>query len=317
MSRGTVWGRFDRYAGKTFADAAVRYIREFEGKDVSRQKQCIKSLSPYIAKRRLIDVDGEALEGYKRDRIEGNKPFKKPAMAGTVNKELRTLKAILNCACRDWRWIPSVPRIRDVRGAQKVAYPLTWEEQDKIFYSLPEHWATGACLFGINTGVRKGELFGLKWSDMAAVPELDTIVFILRDTKNGQDRAVICNSLARLAVERQRGNGSKYVFSSRRNTNYGGMIRNADSTWRKAWYDAGMPRDPFIRKGIHNLRHTFGHRLRASRVREEDRALLLGHRNASVVQDYAPADLERLSEMAERVAERRETTILRAIPVTA
>lgn len=72
-------------------------------------------------------------------------------------------------------------------------------------------------------------------------------------------------------------------------------------------------KDPLIRKGIHNLRHTFGHRLREAGVSEEDRALLLGHNKASLVQHYAMPTIERLCEMAERVTVRKDAIILRAV----
>jgi len=313
----SVWERFERNAHRTFGEAACRYIHEFDGKDKQRQLYCIEALSPYIGDLPCGDVDDITLEAYKEDRKEGKGAFKKPVMAGTINKELTVVTTILNRACRDWRWIPSVPRIRHVKGAKRIAYPLTWDEQEKLFKQLPDHWATGAAVFAVNTGVRKSELFGLRWSDMCPIPELDSFVFILAETKNGQQRAVICNSYAQRAVNRQRGNGSKYVFPSRRGQNVGSRVRACNGVWRKAWENAGMPDDPLIRKGIHNLRHTYAHRLRAAGVPVEDRDKLLGHSNASLSQHYALPDIERLQEMSERVTERKDTVVLRAVSVTA
>ncbi len=318
MSRGNpIWERFERNAHRTFEESASRYLKEFDGKDKERQRYCIEALIPYIGHLRLIDVDAEALEGFKEDRKLGVGAFKKPSMAGTINKELTVVTTILNRACRDWRWIPSVPRIRHVKGAKRIAYPLTWEEQARLFVKLPDHWAMGAALFAVNTGVRKSELFGLKWNDMCPVPELGTFVFILTATKNGEDRAVICNSIAQRTVNRQRGNKSKYVFPSRQEQNVGNMVKVCNGVWRKAWKDAGMPSDPLIRKGIHNLRHTYAHRLRAAGVLVEDRDALMGHCKASLSQHYALPDIERLQQMAERVTEKRETVVLRAVSVTA
>lgn len=308
-----MYERFERHAHRTFEEGASRFLKEFDGKDKQRQRYCIEALIPYIGHLKLIDVDGEALEGYKEDRKLGIGAFKKPAMAGTINKELTVVTTILNRACRDWRWIPSVPRIRHVKGAVRQAYPLSWEEQARLFNCLPKHWDVGCAVFAVNTGVRKAELFGLKWKDMHLVPELDSFVFVLSETKNGHSRAVICNSFARRAVNMQRGNGSIYVFPSKRAQNAGSMVRACNGVWRRAWDDAGMPSDPLIRKGIHNLRHTFAHRLRAAGVPVEDRDALMGHSNASLSQHYALPDIERLQEMAERVTEKKDTVILRAV----
>lgn len=314
MARGTnIWARFERNANRTFGEAATRYLREFDGKDKRRQAYALESLLPYIGETALIDVDAGALEAFKEDRKAGTGAFKKPAMAGTINKELTVVTTILNRACKDWRWIPSVPRIRHVKGAVRVAYTLTWDEQARLFAALPSHWEMGAACFAVNTGVRKAELFGLKWSDMTPIPELDTFVFVLSETKNGHSRAVICNSIARRAVNMQRGNGSRFVFPSQAPGREGSKVSQCNKIWIRAWKLAGLPDDPLIRKGIHNLRHTYAHRLRACGVPQEDRDALMGHNNSSLSQHYAMPDIERLSEMSERVTERRDTIVLRSV----
>jgi len=62
---------------------------------------------------------------------------------------------------------------------------------------------------------------------------------------------------------------SEYVFS------YNGqpLTRVSNHAWRKARTRAGLPRLRF-----HDMRHTFGHRLRAVGVSNEDRHALLGTR---------------------------------------
>jgi len=312
MSRGTnLWKKFEQNAGRPFGDAAIKYLTEFDGKDLSRQQYALRAVLPYLEGVRIIDVNNDALRIYKEDRKAGRGAFDKPSMVGTINKELTTVTTVLNCACRDWQWIPSVPRIRHVKGARRVSYALTWDEQDRLFAYLPDRWARGAALFAVNTGVRKAELFGLKWKDMQEVPTLDTFVFILTDTKNGKDRAVICNSEARKSVDSQRDNGSLFVFPSASGRTRGRMVTKSNRVWRDAWEMANLPSDPLIRKGIHNCRHTYGHRLRSCDVPEEDRDALLGHNKANLSQHYAAPALERLTEMSERVTERKDTVVLR------
>ncbi len=63
---------------------------------------------------------------------------------------------------------------------------------------------------------------------------------------------------------------------------------------------------------IHDLRHTFGCRLRAAGVPVEDREVLLGHANHSMAGHYASADVGRLLKQANLVLNREETrTVLR------
>jgi len=78
-----------------------------------------------------------------------------------------------------------------------------------------------------------------------------------------------------------------------------------NTTWQRARRQAGLPG---VR--VHDLRHTFGTRLRASGVDEEDRAALLGHACRTMPGHYASADVRRLIALANRVLDRTETTTI-------
>lgn len=309
----SIYERFEKHAQRTFAEAAERYLREFQGSDKTRVEAAISATLPYIGALTLIEVDDETMQQFKHDRFNGTGRFSRPAMAGTVNKEITQAVTILNKACKVWRWIPSAPKIEFVSGVSRHGYPLSWEDQDALFRQFPTGFDVGVGCFAVNTGVRKEELFGLKWSDITPTPELGEGVFvgILRDTKNGKDRAVICNSIARRCVENEREwqakhGRSEYVFPRDR------CRTSAGKTWLTAWARAGLPTDRLVKRGIHNCRHTFAHRLRAAGVPEEDRNSLLGHNNHNLAQHYAMPDLVRLLAAAELVTVRRATTVLRS-----
>jgi len=108
---------------------------------------------------------------------------------------------------------------------------------------------------------------------------LDTSVFILPEgaTKTSTARVVVLNSIAKRIVDAQRRNGTDYVFPVRG----GRRGRLHTSAWKRAWTKAGLPVDETVLKGVHNLRHTFGRRLRAGGVPIETRKLLMGHANGS------------------------------------
>ena len=72
-----------------------------------------------------------------------------------------------------------------------------------------------------------------------------------------------------------------------------------NSAWKKARARADLEG---LR--VHDLKHTFGRRLRAARVSFEDRKDLLGHRSGRITTHYSAADLSRLIAAAESVAER-------------
>ena len=79
-----------------------------------------------------------------------------------------------------------------------------------------------------------------------------------------------------------------------------------NSAWQRARVRAKLPGFR-----VHDLRLTFGHRLRAAGVGFEDRQDLLGHKSERITTHYSAPDNARLIEAAEKVCERRANTVLR------
>ena len=112
------------------------------------------------------------------------------------------------------------------------------------------------------------------------------------------ERPVVLNTVAKSIIEKQRGISKEWVFP------YNGtaMHRMNDSAWKKArvraaklWQEKNLrPAHPgYLSIRIHDLKHTFGRRLRAAGVTEEDRKALLGHKNGST-SHYSGAELGHL-----------------------
>ena len=131
--------------------------------------------------------------------------------------------------------------------------------------------------------------------------------------KNGDERLVVLNKVAMSVIDGQRGLHSKYVFPYGQSDEYGPtpMHRMNDTAWKKARVRAAAkwemehksPAHPGFRSiRIHDLKHTFGRRLRAAGVTLEDRKALLGHKNGSVTSHYSTAELEQLIEAANKVS---------------
>lgn len=175
-------------------------------------------------------------------------------------------------------------------------YPLNWEEQSKLFQELPAHLEKKA-LFAVNTGCREQEVCRLRWEWEITILELAGIVaFIIPSAlvKNGEDRLVVCNDIARSVIESQRGKHAVYVF-----TYLGKSIQKINTAaWRKARKRAGLSH---VR--VHDLKHAFGHRLRSAGVGFEDRQDLLGHRSGRITTHYSSAEVQNLYEATNKVTE--------------
>ena len=63
--------------------------------------------------------------------------------------------------------------------------------------------------------------------------------------------------------------------------------------------------EPGIRKGVHNLRHSFGRRLRGAGVPLETRKLLLGHTNGDITTHYSAAELGELLDAVQKIVDRK------------
>lgn len=106
---------------------------------------------------------------------------------------------------------------------------------------------------------------------------------------------VVLNDTARAAIEQVRGIHPEYVFSYKGKP----IAKMNSSAWRRARKVAGLSQ---VR--IHDLKHTFGRRLRAGGVSYEDRQDLLGHKSSRITTHYSAAELHNLLEAANKACSR-------------
>jgi len=149
----------------------------------------------------------------------------------------------------------------------------------------------------VNTGCRDQEVCGLRWDWEVRLPELSTTVFIIpkERVKNGNERLVVLNRVAGAVIDARRGIDKAYVFTCKGKP----ITRMMTSGWKRARLRAGLPH-----ARVHDLKHTFGRRLRAAGVKFEDRQDLLGHRSERVTTHYSAAELSQLLAAANSVADR-------------
>jgi integrase len=294
---------------RTFRDAAVRYLDEYEKASLEKDAWALKRIDRFIGDLYLENVHMGTLRPYiEHGRKQGWKNR-------TINMPLEVVRHILNLAAGEWlnenglTWLQSSPKIRLLsRSDAREPYPLSWSEQTKLFAALPEHLRM-MCLFAVNTGLRNKEVCGLRWDDEVEIEALETSVFIIprERIKNREDRLVVLNRVAKAVVERVRGDHSQWVFTYK-----GSPVASMYNTaWKYARKEVGLP---FVR--IHDLKHTFGRRLRSAGVSFEDRQDLLGHKSGRITTHYSAPELINLIQASERVCGKGghkmdTTTILR------
>lgn len=234
--------------------------------------------------------------------------------ATTINRELADLKACLNRAV-EWGAIDDNPikniRLSRIDSQAKVRYLTPEEEQrirenlDKRETKLREDRESGnqwryergkrpmpsllktafadhlkpAVLLSLNTGLRRGELFGLKWEDIDFDKRNLTVTG--ENAKSKKTRHVPLNDEAYRVLkgwQKQTHQGSTYIFE--------GRDRKPMHDVRKSW---GKLLEESQVNGFrwHDLRHTFASKLVMAGVDLNTVRELLGHSDYKMTLRYA------------------------------
>lgn len=287
-------------------EAAQKFLAENQHKaSISKDIMHLDLLDKHIGELTINRVHDDSLRPFVNQRRADGVRTK------TINNALTVVRRILNLAARSWRldngltWLETAPLISMQKPAtgrsdSLKAYPLDWDEQEALLSHLAPHLAK-MTLFKVNTGCRESEVTGLRWewechTDLS---ELAGRIFIIpgdavlpndAGVKNRDDRLVVLNDIAKSVVDSCRGDHPDYVFVHKDKH----ILRMNNSSWQRAWRMAGLPCDGTFRKGVHNLRHTCGRRLRAAGVSKETRSVILGHRNGDITTHYSAPEIQEI-----------------------
>jgi integrase len=241
-----------------------------------RDQQMLKPLTEFLgADRQLSDITPPDIEGYKLHR-------RKQVSGSTVNRELALLKRMFNLAI-DWDLYVASNPVRKVKFFQEFntgRRVLTQEEERNLVRNAAP-FIQDIIRFGLNTGLRIGEIFTLLWSHV----DWEKGVLNVFAPKTGKIRVIPMNSDTRNILEAwAHGKKNDFVFY-----NYG---------TGKPFVDLSAGLDLACRKaGItgvtwHTLRHTFATRLLDRGVDIITVKELLGHSTVIVTMRYTHTNLD-------------------------
>ena len=282
---------------------------------VARLKSCFKA---DLIKKKLDAITAWQVEKWQSQRRKSGKA------ASTVNRDITALKAALSKAV-EWKMLETHPLVtvkplkvdkhartrylsddeekrlrkalaaRDAKMKQERASANVWRKQ-RGYTRLPEFTGyfdhmTPMVLLSINTGIRRGELFQLRWPDV----DLKRHILTVRGTtaKAGKTRHIPLNQEALNVLKSWKGRDANPLVFPGRN---GQPFDNVKKAW-SALLDTAKVKD----FRWHDLRHTFASKLVMAGVDLNTVRELLGHSDLKMTLRYAHLGPEHKAEAVARL----------------
>ena len=238
-----------------------------------------KNLLPYFREYTIRNISPGLIEKYKRLRVDQG------ASHNTVNHELAKLSHILKMAMiKGYVDRNVVALVEKFKLPEKTPRYLTESEIDKLLDVAQGEYIYPILVTALHTGMRKSELFNLKWRDVDF--EQGTVTIQSGDdwhTKNYRSRTIEMTTVLYKTMLQQRrlhmelGVRVDYVFTYREH-----RIKYMDATLKKV-----VKRAELKNVTLHSLRHTFASHLVMGGVSLREVQELMGHRSYETTLQYA------------------------------
>lgn len=244
-------------------------------KSASFTLQTLRNFFGFIWKDNIEDITLGKVESWRLAQK------KRGVKSATVNRRITALRAVLNWGKRRGM-IPGNPldlleRLRETDSPDRVRY-LSPEERARLMTTLegahPLH--RGAVIVSLNTGIRQGALFDLRWTDIDF--STGTITLRAESAKAEKEQKVPMNHVAHETLSALPRLGT-HVFP---HTRTGESVPNYRTAWETILRHAGIENFRW-----HDMRHDFASRLVMAGVDLNTVRELLGHADLAMTLRYA------------------------------
>ncbi len=310
-----------RDLSKIYSDVKLIPARYEDGRKVAglRSSAGMKSFVPtlveYFGRKHLRAIKHSDLEAFRVKRIETpvrcgtdekGEPIFRPRRMASVHRELALMRAMLHYAEREG-WIVKTP-FESGTGLISIANET---KRDRILTRAEEKRLLGACtgrrehlrpilIAALDTGMRRGELFKLTWSDVDLTASL--IHIRATNTKTQTERRVGVTARLRVELEQLR---------AKQPPNYDGpifgILNNVKTAFKSLRHDTQLQDFRF-----HDARHTAITRMIESGLPAAEVMKISGHTQYSTFSRYVNVN----EEAARRGAELLTAYMNQASPKT-
>lgn len=270
---------------KTLADAVDQYLED----PIFKKKKDKKTISGHLrywkrelGKYALSKLTPDVIAKKRDELASGITVRHKVRTPATVNRYRASLSGVFKVAMEEWRWLDDSP-MRFVRKLEEPPGRTRFLDDNELLRLLEvaqdskSKYLYIVIVIALFTGMRRGEILKLKWSDV----DLDTGRVVIRETKNGDTRVSYLTNHA-LDILQQHAQKmmfqSEYIFPNR----WGTKPVDITYSWQKTKEQTGLEDFRF-----HDLRHTAASNLAMNGASPSEIADVLGHKSLSMVKRYA------------------------------
>ncbi len=260
-------------------------------KSYDRDLRMSKIFCEFFAGKTLKEIKAADIEDFKLLHSTSKSRYDMILKPATVNRELAILSRIFSLAVEnEILFYNPCQRVKKLKVDNQRTRYLSDEEEKLLIDELKDNeLLKNIVVFAINTGMRRGEIFNLKWFDA----DLKRNVLYVRQTKTGRDRAIPVNDKVLLMLENMP-KVSEYVFTSPK-TN--GKLIDIKKGFHKALQDAKI-----LNFRFHDLRHTCATRLADAGVNFAVIGEILGHSDIRTTKRYSHATEKAKREAMQKLA---------------
>jgi integrase len=271
----------------TFAEFEAKYLQfssnNNKASTTERKRRVFADfLVPHFGEMPLEEITFERIESFKATAVSGSS-------ISTVNLYLQYLKSALRLAVKYGFLVrtPDVLKLKDPTAHDTIRQEmfLTFEEAERYLGSIKERFWHTLVLTGLRTGLRRGELIGLRWEDVDLVAKKVTVrnnVWMGQEgtPKGNRSREVPLTDAAVAALKAHR-HLNRHVFCKED----GSMLSPEviDNNVRRYARKAGLSKTVSPK----TLRHTFASHLVMHGVPLKAVQELLGHAHIVTTMVYA------------------------------
>jgi integrase len=205
----TAWGEKPK---RTYAEAEDRFIREhltaIKPRSAQRYGVSLKNLSEHFGHMTLDQIGSAELSAFESRRRSDC------VTSSTIRRDLACLSSLLT-SCVDWEYVDSNPvpaflRRRGKRGLKEGAPRNRYlsEQEERVLLNAATSQSREAIVLAIDTGLRREELFSLKWWQIDLNRGLITTT---SNTKTGRPRVVPLPERSRAVLDAIRRRRNSYL----------------------------------------------------------------------------------------------------------